>query len=44
MFNQLRFERDDFREMIIKYQLIVIEKDNVINVLYKVKLMTEQAN
>ena len=44
MFNQLRFERNDFREIIIRYHSIVIEKKNVINILNKTEQMIEQAN
>ena len=44
MLNQLRFERNDFRRFVIRFHNAVIEKNNVINVLYKSKLMIKQAN
>ena len=39
MFNQLRFERNDFRKIIIYYHLIMIEKKNVINILNNIEQM-----
>ena len=44
MFNQLRFERDDFRKYVIRFYNVVNEKNNVINILYESKLITEQVN
>ena len=44
MFNQLRFERDDFRKYVVRFHKAMIEKNNVIYVLYKSKLMIEQTN
>ena len=41
MFNQFRFERNDFREYVIRFYKVIIEKDNVMNVLYESKLMIE---
>ena len=44
MLNQLRFERDDFREIIIRYHLIVIEKKNIMNALNETEQMIKQTN
>ena len=44
MFNQLRFEQNNFRKIIIRYHSVVIEKKDVINVLNEVEQMIEQAN
>ena len=44
MLNQLRFERDDFRKYVVRFHNAVNEKNNVINVLYKSKLIIEQTN
>ena len=41
MFNQLRFERNDFRKYVVRFHKVITEKDNVINVLYKSKLIIE---
>ena len=44
MLNQLRFERNDFRKYVVRFHKIIIEKNNVIYVLYEIKLMIEQTN
>ena len=44
MLNQFRFKRDDFRKIIIRYYLIIIEKKNVINALNEVEQIIEQTN
>ena len=44
MFNQLCSERDDFRKFVVHFHNAIVEKNNVINVLYKSKLMIKQAN
>ena len=44
MFNQLRFKRNDFQKIIIRYHSIIIEKENIINVLNNVEQITEQIN
>ena len=44
MLNQLRFERNDFRKFVVRFHNVIIEKNDVINVLYESKLMIEQAN
>ena len=44
MFNQFRFERDDFRKFVVYYHNVIIEKNNVINVLYESKLIIEKTN
>ena len=41
MLNQLHFKRDDFQDVIIRYYSIMIERNNVINVLYEIKKMIE---
>ena len=41
MLNQLRFEPNDFRKYIVRFHKVIIEKNNVINVLYKSKLIIE---
>ena len=44
MFNQLRFERNDFRKYVVRFHNVMIEKNNVIYVLHKSKLMIKQIN
>ena len=44
MLNQLRFERNNFRKYVVRFHKVMTEKDDVINVLYKSKLIIEQAN
>ena len=44
MLNQLRFERNDFREYVVRFYNAVNEKNNIMNVLYESKLMIEQTN
>ena len=44
MLNQLRSERNDFREYVVRFHKVMIKKDDVIYVLYESKLMIEQAN
>ena len=44
MLNQFRFERDDFREYVVRFHNAMIKKNDVIYVLYESKLMIEQAN
>ena len=44
MFNQLRSKRNDFRKFVVRFHNVVIEKNNVINILYELKLIIEQAN
>ena len=44
MLNQLRFERNDFRKYVIRFYKAMIEKNEIMNVLYDLKLMIEQAN
>ena len=44
MLNQLRFKRNDFREIIINYYLIMIEKKDVINILNDVEQIIKQTN
>ena len=44
MLNQLRFERNDFRKYVVYFHKIIIEKNDIINVLYKLKLIIKQAN
>ena len=44
MFNQLRFERNNFRKYVVRFHKVMIEKNNVINVLYESKLMIKQTN
>ena len=44
MLNQLRSERDDFREYVVRFHNAMTEKNDVIYVLYESELMTEQAN
>ena len=44
MLNQLRFERDDFREYVVRFHNAMTEKNNIIYILYKSELMIEQAN
>ena len=44
MLNQFRFERNDFRKIIIRYHSIMIEKENVINVLNEIEQIIEQIN
>ena len=44
MLNQLRSERDDFRKYVVRFHNAVNEKNDIINVLYESKLITEQAN
>ena len=39
MLNQLRLKRNDFRKFVICFHNVVIEKNNVINILHKSKLM-----
>ena len=34
MLNQLRFERNDFREFSSRFYKVIIDKDEVINFLY----------
>ena len=44
MFNQLRFERDDFRKYVVRFHNAINEKNDIMNILYKSKLMIEQTN
>ena len=44
MLNQLRFERNDFRKYVVRFHKAIIEKNEIINVLYKSKLIIKQAN
>ena len=44
MLNQFRFERNDFREYVVRFHNVMTKKNDVIYVLYKSKLMIEQAN
>ena len=44
MLNQFRFERDDFREYVVRFYNVMTEKNDVIYVLYKSELMIEQVN
>ena len=44
MFNQLRFERDDFREYVVRFHNAMTEKNDVIYVLHESELMIEQTN
>ena len=44
MLNQLRSERDDFRKYVVRFHNAMTEKNNVIYILYKSKLIIEQAN
>ena len=37
MLNQLRFKRDDFQKIIIRYYSIIIEKKDIINALNNAK-------
>ena len=41
MLNQLRFERNDFRKYVVRFHKTIIDKNNVMNVLYESKLMIE---
>ena len=34
MLNQLRFERNEFREYLIRFYKAIIDKDDIINFLY----------
>ena len=44
MLNQLRFKQNKFREFVVRFHKAIIEKNNVINVLYESKLIIKQAN
>ena len=44
MLNQLRSERNDFRKYVVRFHKAMTKKDDVIYVLYKSELMTEQTN
>ena len=44
MLNQLRFERNDFRKYVVRFHNAITEKNNVIYILYKSKLIIKQAN
>ena len=44
MLNQLRFERNDFRKYVVRFHNAMIEKNDIIYVLHKSKLMIEQTN
>ena len=44
MLNQLRFERNDFRKYVVRFHKVMIQKNNVINVLYESKLIIKQTN
>ena len=44
MLNQFRFKRDDFREIIIRYHSIMIEKKDIMNTLNEIEQMIKQAN
>ena len=34
MLNQLRFKRNEFREYLIRFYKVIIDKDDIINFLY----------
>ncbi|KAF6240114.1 hypothetical protein HO173_001724 [Letharia columbiana] len=44
MLNEIRQERDNFREVTTRYHAVVIEKDLAMNDLYQAHRMTEEAN
>ena len=44
MLNQLRFERNNFRKFVVRFHKVITEKNDIINVLYKSKLIIKQAN
>ena len=44
MLNQLRFERNDFRKYVVRFYNVITEKNNIIYVLHKSKLIIEQTN
>ena len=44
MLNQFRSERNDFRKYVVRFYNAMTKKNDVIYVLYKSKLMIEQAN
>ena len=44
MLNQLRSERDDFREYIVRFHNAITKKNDVIYILYKSELIIEQIN
>ena len=41
MLNQLRFERDDFREFLFRFYKIIIDKNEIIKSLYKFKFIIQ---
>ena len=44
MLNQLRFERNDFREYVVRFHNAMTKKNDVIYALYKSKLIIKQTN
>ena len=44
MLNQLRSEQNNFRKFVVCFHKVIIDENDVINVLYKVKLIIEQVN
>ena len=44
MLNQLRFKRNNFREFVVRFHKVIIDKNNITNILHKTELMIEQAN
>ncbi|KAF6227515.1 hypothetical protein HO173_012255 [Letharia columbiana] len=44
MLNEIRQERDDFREVATRYHTAVMEKDLAMNDLFQAHRMTEEAN
>ena len=44
MLNQLRSEQNDFRKYVVRFHKVMTEKDDVIYILHKSKLIIKQAN